>query len=75
MIKCPVCREYEFETDDNYEICKVCRWENDGLQLDEPDSNEGANDLSLNDFKAEWQKRNAPKTPAHQPAAYTAQAV
>jgi len=58
MITCPVCGEYKFEMDDNYEICKVCRWENDGLQLDEPDSDEGANELSLNEALAKWNARN-----------------
>ena len=60
MITCPVCGDYEFKMDDDYDICKVCRWENDGLQLDEPDSNEGANALSLNEARARWQKQNAP---------------
>ena len=27
MIKCPVCGQYEFEKEDNYEICEVCGWE------------------------------------------------
>jgi len=75
MITCPVCREYEFEMDDNYEICTVCRWENDGLQNDEPDSNEGANDISLNEARTRWAARNdVPHTPTQQ-TAYVAVAV
>jgi hypothetical protein len=54
---CPVCGLYEFEMDDNYEICTVCRWENDGLQLDEPNSTEGANEMSLYEARAQWAKR------------------
>ena len=58
MITCPVCGEYEFEMDDNYEICKICKWENDGLQLDEPHSNEGANEFCLNEAREKWVARN-----------------
>ena len=58
MIDCPVCGMYKFEMDDNYEICKICKWENDGLQMDEPNSNEGANFLSLNQARDEWRKHN-----------------
>ena len=54
MILCPVCCEYEFAMDDDYEICMVCKWENDGLQMDELDCNEGANAISLNQARAKW---------------------
>ena len=30
-----------------YEICKVCFWENDGVQFNDPDYEGGANDVSL----------------------------
>jgi len=58
MIKCPVCGQYEFEERDDYDSCDICCWQNDGLQMSNPDFWGGANDLSLNDFRAEWQKRN-----------------
>jgi hypothetical protein len=50
-IKCPVCGEYEFEEDNDFDICPVCHWENDGVQLDDPDFEGGANDMSLNQAK------------------------
>ncbi|GHU69951.1 hypothetical protein FACS1894184_14740 [Clostridia bacterium] len=56
MIKCPVCGQYEFEKDDDYDVCDVCGWENDGLQLDEPDYRGGANPESLNEARAKWNK-------------------
>ena len=61
MINCPVCSEYQFEKEDNYEVCPVCEWENDGLQMKDPDYWGGANDESLNEYKAAWeaQKREA----------------
>jgi hypothetical protein len=56
MIKCPVCGEYEFERDFDLDVCEVCGWENDGVQLDDPDYRGGANPESLNEFRAEWEK-------------------
>ena len=57
MIKCPVCSEYDFTMDNNFDVCPVCEWENDGVQLDDPNYRGGANELSLNEFRANWQKR------------------
>jgi len=54
MIKCPVCGERNFEEDNNFEVCCVCGWENDGVQLDDPDFRGGANDESLNERRAQW---------------------
>ena len=54
MIKCPVCGEYDFEADDTFEVCGVCGWENDGVQLDDPDYSGGANKKSLNERRAQW---------------------
>ena len=34
-MKCPVCGKYEFEEYDDYDICPVCNWENDGLQYND----------------------------------------
>lgn len=49
---CPVCEEYSFEFSDDYDICPICGWENDGLQRDQEDYWGGANDLSVNEAKA-----------------------
>lgn len=46
MIKCPICGQYEFEMDSDFDICDVCKWQNDGLQYDDPDDWGGANSLS-----------------------------
>jgi len=58
MIKCPVCGEYEFEKRSDYDVCDVCGWENDGLQMKNPDYRGGANAESLNEAKAEWESQN-----------------
>lgn len=51
MVKCPVCGKHDFKEDNNFDICPVCGWENDGVQLDDPDFEGGANDMSLNQAK------------------------
>lgn len=55
MIKCPVCGRYEFEESGDFDICPVCGWENDPIQLDNPDYGGGANKLSLNEFRNEYE--------------------
>jgi uncharacterized Zn finger protein (UPF0148 family) len=48
---CPVCGKYTFEEDDNFEVCPVCGWEDDGVERDDPDYNGGANHMSVNEAK------------------------
>lgn len=48
---CPVCEKYSFEFPDDYDICSICGWENDGLQRERKDYWGGANDLSVNEAK------------------------
>lgn len=47
--KCPVCGRYTFK--EKYDICPVCSWENDPLQLKDPNFKGGANAMCLNDAK------------------------
>ncbi len=56
-IQCPVCGEYTFEEEGDYDVCEVCFWENDDLQSKNPDMRGGANKESLNEARAAWQKR------------------
>jgi hypothetical protein len=37
-----------------YQICLVCGWQDDDVQNDDPDFGGGANELSLNDYRAKW---------------------
>jgi hypothetical protein len=59
MIKCPVCGESEFERDFDLDVCDICGWENDGVQLDDPDYRGGANTESLNEARAVWETKKA----------------
>ena len=61
-MKCPVCGKYEFEEYDDYDICPVCNWENDGLQYSDHNYASGANDLSVNEARIEYFVMNHPKT-------------
>lgn len=51
---CPVCGEYEFEERDSFDMCPVCGWFDDNLQLIEPDLS-GRNKLCLNEYRKKWQ--------------------
>lgn len=53
-MKCPVCGKFDFEEENNFEICEVCGWENDGVQLDNPDETDCANEMSLNEARKAW---------------------
>lgn len=54
-IPCPVCGNISFEEEDDYDICPVCKWENDPLQRLEPDFPGSANHMSLNQYKKAWE--------------------
>jgi uncharacterized Zn finger protein (UPF0148 family) len=49
---CPVCKQHYFGEPDDYAICPVCGWENDGVQRDKRDLWGGANGLSVNEANA-----------------------
>ncbi|OCB00116.1 CPCC family cysteine-rich protein [Clostridium beijerinckii] len=48
--KCPCCGYFTFDEipDGNYDICSVCFWEDDPIQLNNPNYEGGANHVSLN---------------------------
>ena len=54
-VPCPACGHLVFSHGyGSYDICPVCDWEDDGVQLANPCSAGGANHASL----AEWQRRS-----------------
>lgn len=57
-IKCPICEENSFNEIGDYDICRNCSWENDGLQFNDPYYSGGANCLSQTDYKTWWKKLN-----------------
>ena len=57
--RCPVCGRTVFEQVGKYEICEVCGWEDDPVQLADPDFAGGANKLSLNECIKTWNNQKA----------------
>lgn len=53
--KCPVCGKYEFDSWNSYDICPECGWEDDSMQEEAPDDDLGANGMSLNEYKADYE--------------------
>ncbi len=51
---CPVCRQYYFI--EPHDICPICKWEDDSVQLSDPDFAGGANELSLNEAIRKYNK-------------------
>ena len=54
--KCPVCGKYEFADESCYDICPFCGWEDDGVQLSDPDFIGGANELSLKQSRKQYRE-------------------
>ena len=55
---CPVCHNYHFSKINSYEICPICGWEDDLIQLEDPDFKGGANKLSLNEYKIRYKNNH-----------------
>ncbi|PLR23069.1 hypothetical protein PZBJ_13210 [Pantoea endophytica] len=53
---CPCCGERTIDNLGDYEICSVCKWEDDPIQSKEPDFSGGANKMSLNEAKKAYQE-------------------
>ena len=55
--ECPVCGNKNAGEYPDYDVCPLCGWEDDDVQRDDPDYSGGANELCINDYKAEWEKK------------------
>jgi hypothetical protein len=58
---CPCCGHKTFseKPDGTYEICPVCFWEDDPIQMNDPDYAGGANKVSLKQGQKNFQKFGA----------------
>lgn len=56
--QCPCCGYYTLKDkpDNTFQICPVCFWEDDGVQLNDPDYEGGANDMSLNEARRNFKE-------------------
>lgn len=53
---CPVCGKYEFPTKGSFDICEECGWEDDLIQEENPDEEDCANHMSLNQARRAYEK-------------------
>lgn len=54
---CRCCGSLTIEEYGSFEVCSVCDWEDDDIQFDDPDFSGGANELSLNEAKKQYQAK------------------
>ncbi|WP_420130666.1 CPCC family cysteine-rich protein [Longimicrobium sp.] len=61
---CPCCgfRTMPDEERGSFDICPVCGWEDDRLQYADPDYRGGANEISLNQARAQFAARHDPSS-------------
>ena len=65
LYPCPCCGHFSFsETSGSYEICGLCHWEDDILQLAFPDLGEGANKVSLIKAQENFMKSRVKEAPS-----------
>jgi hypothetical protein len=58
---CPCCgyKTFSHEPNGSYEICEVCYWEDDAIQLEDPDYEGGANPMSLRQAQCNFEQFGA----------------
>ncbi|MGM9508121.1 CPCC family cysteine-rich protein [Larkinella sp. GY13] len=59
--KCPCCGylTLDVKADNTFQICPVCFWEDDGVQLNDPTYEGGANNISLDQARENFKKYGA----------------
>ncbi|AAS63721.1 hypothetical protein CQP30_07490 [Yersinia pestis] len=53
---CQCCGSKTIDNLGDYEICPICKWEDDPIQSKEPDYVGGANKMSLNEAKEAYKQ-------------------
>ncbi|MFC0821380.1 CPCC family cysteine-rich protein [Moraxella marmotae] len=48
---CPCCQKTVFHVNEEFDICPICLWQYEKIQLIDPDYCVGANTLSLNKYR------------------------
>lgn len=59
--ECPCCECFTLSEgqSNSFDICEVCFWEDDGIQLDDPNCEGGANQVSLNEARINFKRFRA----------------
>jgi hypothetical protein len=54
LFACPCCAQLTLSENNAYEICPVCLWEDDPVQISNPSYGGGANGISLIEARKKW---------------------
>ena len=54
--QCPCCDYFSLPVRGQYDICPICGWEDDGLDLDRPDEASGPNHATLREARAVFEQ-------------------
>jgi len=65
---CPCCGEKTLPDIGEFDICNICKWQDDPLQRDDPNDDMGANTQSLNQYQAIWRQQYAANNQDKPPA-------
>ena len=55
LLPCDCCGSHVIHEHGTFEICPICGWEDDPAQAGDPELAGGANELSLDEARAQWQ--------------------
>lgn len=58
-LQCPCCDYFTLGERAGYEICPICFWEDDGIDLDDIDEHSGSNHISLREGRNNFEKFGA----------------
>lgn len=70
---CPCCgyKTFDRKPPGTFQVCKICFWEDDELQFNDPEFKEGVNEISLQEAQRNFLKLGASRarfiTCAHKP--------
>jgi hypothetical protein len=57
--QCPCCDFFTLDARGEYDICPICFWEDDGIDIDRPDSHSGPNHKTLREGRHNFQQIGA----------------
>lgn len=58
-LQCPCCDYFTFTEKFSYDICPICFWEEDGLDIDNIEQHSGPNHLSIKEARLNFKKYGA----------------
>ena len=57
--QCSCCDYFTLEERGGYEVCPICFWEDDGMDIDEADTHSGPNHITLREGRQNFKKLGA----------------